>query len=97
MTDIHVENAPGRHRYEARSGDDLLGVAVYERRDGVVVLTHTVVDQAAEGQGVGSALARTALDAARADGLRVDPQCEFIASWIDRHPDYADLVATPLG
>src|SRR5690606_17493780 len=54
--------------------------------------THTVVETAAEGRGVGSALARTALDAARAEGLRVVPQCPFIAAYIARHPDYADLV-----
>ena len=72
---------------------ELLGTARYERREDVVVLTHTEVDPAAEGKGVGSALARAALDGARAAGLRVVPQCPFIATWIERHPDYADLVA----
>ncbi|HLT85773.1 MAG TPA: GNAT family N-acetyltransferase [Phototrophicaceae bacterium] len=92
MADIQVENVPQRHRFEATAGDELLGVAVYEREDGRVTFTHTVVETAAEGRGVGSALARTALDAARAEGLRVVPQCPFIAAYIERHPDYADLV-----
>ena len=46
-----------------------------------------------EGKGVGSALARQALDAVRADGeLRVVPLCPFIKEWIDRHPAYQSLV-----
>ena len=51
------------------------------------------VDDAFEGQGVGSALARTALDDVRASGRSAVPKCPFIRGWIDKHPDYADLVA----
>lgn len=58
----------------------------------MISFTHTAVPDAFEGQGVGSALARTALDQARADGLAVVAPCSFIAGWIDRHPAYADLV-----
>lgn len=93
MAEIRVQHVPERQRYEAVVGQDVLGVAEYEQHGEAVVLTHTVVEPAAEGKGVGSALARTALDAARADGLQVVPQCHFMATWIDRHPDYADLVA----
>lgn len=92
MTEITVQDVPARHRYEATVGEDLLGVAVYERDADVVVLTHTVVEPSAEGQGIGSALASAALEAARAEGRRVVPQCSFMAGWIDDHPEYADLV-----
>jgi predicted GNAT family acetyltransferase len=81
-----------RSRWEARVDGDLAGAAAYELADGVVTFTHTVVADAFEGQGVGSALARTALDDARARGLAVVPRCPFIAGWIEHHPDYADLV-----
>jgi predicted GNAT family acetyltransferase len=91
---VTVHDAPDQHRFEAvdESGQ-VAGVAVYVRHDDRVVITHTVVDDAFEGRGVGSALARSALDAIRAEGLTVDPQCPFVRSWIERHPDYADLVA----
>ena len=92
MATVDVRDVPARQRYEATAGDELLGVAHYERQGDVLVLTHTEVQPAAEGQGVGSALARTALDDARSAGQRVLPQCEFMAAWIERHPDYADLV-----
>jgi predicted GNAT family acetyltransferase len=53
---------------------------------------HTEIDPAFEGKGLGSALAAGALDAERALGEPVVPLCPFIRSYIDRHPDYADLV-----
>ena len=90
--DIEVRDNPQASRYEARDGDDVAGYAEYRLQDGLVVLTHTVVDDAFEGRGVGSALARTALDDARERGLAVQPRCSFIRGWIDKHPDYADLV-----
>jgi uncharacterized protein len=81
-----------RSRWEARVDGDLAGVVAYELSDGAITYTHTVVADAFEGQGIGSALARTALDDARAQGLAVVPRCPFIARWIEHHPDYADLV-----
>jgi predicted GNAT family acetyltransferase len=61
-----------------------------------VIFTHTQVEDAYEGHGVGSALARFALDDVRASGTRkVLPLCPFIKGWIEKHPDYADLVADP--
>ena len=68
-------------------------IATYYRRVGDrVVFTHTEVDDAYGGRGIGSALARGALDAVRAHGERVVPLCPFIAAYIDRHPDVADLI-----
>lgn len=87
-----VQDVPDRSRYEATIEGAVAGVSVYRLRDDAIVFTHTEVGGAFEGHGVGGALARAALDDARARGLRVVPQCPFIRSWIDKHPDYADLV-----
>jgi predicted GNAT family acetyltransferase len=87
-----VHDDPDRSRYVAEVGGRLAGIAAYERADAVITFTHTVVEDDFEGQGVGSTLARTALDAARERGLAVVPRCSFIAGWIERHPDYTDLV-----
>lgn len=89
--DVEVVDVPERGRYEARIGERTVGFAEYQRSDDLVVLPHTEVDPAYEGQGVGSALARAALDDIRERGAAVDPRCPFIASYIDRHPEYADL------
>jgi predicted GNAT family acetyltransferase len=91
--DVIVADVPDRRRFEARIGDELAGFSEYTLGDGTIVFTHTQVDDAFEGRGVGGALARGALDSARERGLAVVPRCPFIRGWIERHPDYADLVA----
>lgn len=93
MADVQTANNAAEHRYEARLDGELAGFAEYQLTDELVVLTHTEVDPRFEGKGVGSALARFALDDVRAGGARkVLPLCPFIKGWIGKHPDYADLV-----
>src|SRR5262245_46380913 len=90
--DLVVQDAPERERYEAWVGDRLAGYLEYSRNGDAVVLLHTEVKPQFEGGGVGAALARTALDEARGAGLRVNPQCPFVARWIARHLEYLDAV-----
>lgn len=93
MTDAIVSDNPAAKRYEAHVDGLLAGFADYIRTDELVVFTHTEVDPAFEGQGVGSALAKFALDAVREEGThKVMPQCPFIKAWIARHPEYIPLV-----
>jgi len=89
-----VRDYPEENRYEIRDGDRVLGTAAYERRGDTFVFTHTVVDPDAGQDGVGSRLVRAALDDVRSKGGSVVPQCPFVRGWIERHQDYADLVAT---
>jgi uncharacterized protein len=93
MSDVVVADNPEKHRYEARVDGELAGFAAYHLTRSSIVFTHTEVDPAFKGHGVGSALARSALDDVRAKGERdVVPVCPFIHGWIDDHPEYADLV-----
>jgi predicted GNAT family acetyltransferase len=92
MTDITITNNPAEHRYEARIGGDLAGYCEYNLLSEAIMFTHTEVLEAFEGKGVGSALARHVLDEARSDGKHVIPVCQFIAGYIRKHRDYADLV-----
>ena len=91
--DIEFADAPDRHRYELRSGDELIGIVAYHLADDVITLIHTEVPPAFSGQGHASTLARSALDDARSRGLTVRPDCPYVASYIQKHPEYADLVA----
>ncbi|MGY1745365.1 GNAT family N-acetyltransferase [Blastococcus sp. SYSU D00695] len=88
-----VRDVPESSRYEIRDGDRLLGHAAYRRESGRVVFTHTEIDPDTEGSGLGGTLVRGALDDVRSRGERAVPQCSFVRGWIDRHADYADLVA----
>ena len=65
----------------------------YERDGGRILLVHTEVPDAMEGQGIGSRLVRGALDLVRAEGLRVVPRCSFVAAYMNRHPEAQDLLA----
>ncbi len=86
-----VRNNEQESRFESGNGASL-AVAQYQRRGSTIYFTHTKVPESLEGQGIGNELAKTALDYARQQKLRVVPRCEFIASYIEKHPEYQDLV-----
>ncbi|WP_458116621.1 GNAT family N-acetyltransferase [Arthrobacter sp. D2-10] len=88
-----VSNNSDAARYEVSLDGAPAGFAAYRLRDTRVIFTHTEVDSAFEGHGLGSTLARGALDDVRERGLRAVPLCPFIAAYIERHPEYQDLVA----
>ena len=90
---VTVTHAPDAKRYEAHLDGQLAGFAEDILTDDLITFTHTEIDPAFEGRGVGSALAKGALDDVRATGGRtVLPLCPFIKGWIQRHPEYADLL-----
>ena len=89
---VTVSDVAAEDRFKAVDESGVVaGFAAYRRYPDRIVFTHTVVDDAFEGRGVGSTLVRAALDAARGEGLRVVPQCPFVRSYIERHAEYADL------
>ncbi len=93
-TSVTVQDNPDARRYEALTESGVVaGFATYRRQDGTIVFDHTEVDDAFEGHGVGSTLARGALDAVREEGLVVIVECPFVKTYIEGHPDYQDLLA----
>ncbi|MET0542666.1 MAG: GNAT family N-acetyltransferase [Variovorax sp.] len=91
-TDITITDNAAQHRYEATIGGALAGYAEYNLLTDAIMFTHTEVLQAFEGKGVGSTIARHVLDEARAKSLHVIPVCQFIAGYIRKHREYAELV-----
>lgn len=89
---MDLRHDPDNHRYVVEIDGEIVGVAVYHLRNDRHIFVHTEVDSAHEGSGVGSALARYALDDVKTNGGTVVPICPFIASWIRRHPEYDTLV-----
>jgi uncharacterized protein len=86
-----VTDSEPASRFEIRVGDDVAYLN-YMRGDGLLYLTHTDVPSAFAGRGYGSVLAKHALESARAAGVRVVPWCSFVRKYIERHPEYKDLV-----
>jgi uncharacterized protein len=82
------------NRFEIGIDGRRAGLAAYRLSAGEITFTHTEIDDAFAGQGLGGVLVRGALDTARARGLAVLPSCPFVRAWIAKHPDYLDLVPT---
>jgi predicted GNAT family acetyltransferase len=89
---IAVRNDVDNHRYVLELDGERAGMAVYHVRGGRNYFVHTEVDPGHEGEGLGSALAQNALDDVRARGQQIVPLCPFITAWLNRHPDYQDLI-----
>ncbi|WP_212986427.1 GNAT family N-acetyltransferase [Actinoplanes auranticolor] len=89
-----VTDVPERERFEAHDEAGApAGVLTYQLTGGIVAYTHTKVDPEFEGQGVGSLLARAAMDDARSKGRTVVPICPFVSGWLEKHPEYEPIVA----
>jgi predicted GNAT family acetyltransferase len=67
-------------------------ILTYRRKEDYIILAHTEVPEALRGRNLANRLARHALDQARAAGLQVVVKCPFVAAFVRRHPEYADLV-----
>ena len=90
-----IEDVPGSHRFELRDRGTRMGFADYHDEGDSRVFTHTVVDSAYGGQGLGSRLVRFVLDDAVARGKRIVPVCSFTAAYLRRHHDYDEHVDWP--
>jgi predicted GNAT family acetyltransferase len=86
-----VRDNTERHRFELETGGHV-AFSNYKRDGGTIAIMHTEVPAALNGRGIGSALVRGLLDLVRAKGLIVEPLCPFVAGYIAKHPEYADLV-----
>jgi predicted GNAT family acetyltransferase len=93
MAEPRVVDNPSELRYEIWMDDRLAGEIRYTRDGDILTMVHTDIDPAFEGSGLGSTLVADALDDVRAHGRRVRPLCPFVAKYISRHPEYADIVA----
>lgn len=91
MSELDIHDAREQNRYEATVEGET-AMADYRLEGDRIRFTHTRVPPSLEGRGIGSQLARHALDSARDRDLRVWPECNFIASFIRRHPEYLDIV-----
>ena len=87
-----VVDRPEKHRFEVLADGEVAGYADYQLSPGRILFTHTEIDEAYEGKGLGSVLVRHVLDDARERGLAVLPMCPFVRGWIGKHGDYLDLV-----
>ena len=88
----HVVDNPDESRYEIYADDELAGFAVYIEQDGQIVFVHTEIAGKFGGKGLGTVLAKHAIEDANARELTIVPVCPFIADWLRKHPEYQQHV-----
>ncbi len=96
MSDIRIHDDAENHRYVIEVDGEQAGLAVYHIRGDRSFFVHTEVDPGFTDRGLGSELARYALDDVRSKGRLIVPLCPFIAAFVKRHPEYQDMVDTEI-
>lgn len=89
---LKIINNTLKHRFETevRAKTAFLN---YRLGSNIITFTHTEVPPSLNGRGIGTALVKAGLDYAVANGLRVIPQCPFVADFIEAHPQYRPTLA----
>ncbi|MEH2468717.1 putative GNAT family acetyltransferase [Nitrobacteraceae bacterium AZCC 2161] len=90
-TSAGIRDNKAQSRFELDVGG-ALAFANYRLAPGKVIITHTETPRALRGRGIASTLVKGALELIRADGLKVVAGCSFVMDYLDRHPEFADLV-----
>ncbi|HEY9329724.1 MAG TPA: GNAT family N-acetyltransferase [Streptomyces sp.] len=86
-----VRRVDARHRYEIEVGDSAAGLTAYRDRGDQRVFYHTEIDDAFAGQGLAAVLVQQALTDVRAGGMRIVPVCPYVAKFLEKHGEFADI------
>ncbi|MFC7403508.1 GNAT family N-acetyltransferase [Georgenia alba] len=81
-----------RSRFEILVDGEVAGFTEYLQNGDRRIFVHTVVDPAFEGHGLAGTVVRHALETTRREGMRVVAVCPYVAGYVERHPEVADLV-----
>lgn len=82
--DEKIKHNEKEHRFELTK-NGLTAYIEYEMEPGSINFTHTIVPGPLEGQGIGTALVKHALEYAKDQHLRIIPSCPFVKSYMDHH------------
>lgn len=93
--DLQVEDRPEEQRFEGILDGARIGVIEYRRTEDGIVAEHTEVDDEYEGEGMASQLVAGMTEILRTDGRRLQVECSYIRSWLERHPEATDVVEPP--
>ncbi|MCK9400226.1 MAG: N-acetyltransferase [Bacteroidales bacterium] len=90
-TSFNVEHRSTDNRFEVDLGKDK-AILIYMIKAGLFILLHTEVPLPFEGRGIAGEMTRAALEYAKNEGLKVRSYCSYTTAYIERHPEYQDLV-----
>jgi predicted GNAT family acetyltransferase len=90
---MSVEHDLDSHRFTVAASGGMAVLAYAPAGSGLLELYSTYVPPADRGRGIAARLVQTAVEYARAEGLRIIPSCWYVAQWMRDHPEHADLIA----
>ena len=90
--DFKISDNKEKKRFEANI-DGKTAFIEYEHSENKLIINHTEVPEELGGKGVGSGMVKQVLKKAKAEGLKVESHCPFVSGYIERHPEYQDLLA----
>lgn len=89
-----VRHLAASHRFEIGSGD-ATAILSYTPGNDHVAFDHTYVPDSLRGRGIAAVITRAALEEARLQGWKIVPSCSYVASYIQRHPEFSDVLYQP--
>jgi predicted GNAT family acetyltransferase len=96
MTNVNPDELEVQNNEAARRFEVVLDAGVaqlrYDRDGSDIFLIHTEVPKELEGRGIAGRLASTALTFARENGLRAVVRCPYVKTYVQRHPEFNDVV-----
>lgn len=90
-SDVAVVHDATAQRFVVEAGD-AVALLQYRQRPGRITFVHTEVPEALRGRGIAQRLAHAGLEHAKAQGLEVVPWCPFVREYLEKHPEYQELV-----
>lgn len=96
MTNVTIVHRPAESRFEAMSGEDVVGLLDYRITGSTVDMYHTEVDPPMRHRGIAGLLVEEALRELRAQKLHVRPTCPYVARYINEHPEHQGLLEPSL-
>ena len=90
LDNLEIVNNTAENRFEAKIGDKL-AIIEYMHSGNNIIYTHTEVPEALEGHGIAGKMAHHVMEYAKNKGLKVQPLCPFVKSYVDRHPEYQKI------
>lgn len=91
---IETETGDTRGRYFVRLPDGSEAELTYRQLDPkTIVADHTEVPPGYRNEGIALKLVEALIEGARREGVRIVPQCSYVAAQFRRHPEWAGLMA----
>lgn len=89
---MEVNHNSEKSQFEVKK-EPQLAVLEYKMHRGTMYLMHTKVPEALSGEGIGSQLAKSALEYAKSEKLPILIYCSFIRDYVEKNPQYQPLIA----